>query len=589
MFKRKKTESDLGDNSTDVKKPKSKKRKMIIAFVLVMHVLGALTSVRAVMSTRTSQGAIAWAVSLNTFPYFVPDEQLMSALQLAALRGVDVRILIPQNPDHLHVYLSGISYSGDIQGHSMIRTLLHCEMLLATVVLVGCKEAAEVPPEPPRPVSFVTLEASNPSETTRLTGSVESWKREDIGFEVAGRVLRVIEPGANIVGRSYDENGELLTEGTVIAEIDTERYEIAKRQAEAAANAAKADLEEVIPPMLAEAQAALDLANTELQRYTNLVQKQSAPQQRLDVAKTAQQAALAKVAQVEALRATKAELLNTSLATVQQAEVNIADCKLYSPFTGQVARVHVLPGGYALPGQAVVTVQMMDPMKVNIAVSAATDERINQNDLVRVYSPDGEMFEGTVYLKAIQEDDEGHFVWKVENLTRDQLFEDFDPVLKVSKVRVTIGEGRVPVLQVFTFRELTDVGGLNPDTDVIVGDISGDVDDDGKVVLVRQRWLGRPGDVVRVGLKGKETPEGFYVSEDAIQFDGTEYHVAVAERAPDGTEQVAFVSVTPHETVGSLRRIEGELEAGMNVIVEGAHYVTDGESVRTIAQVLTSD
>lgn len=47
-----------------------------------------------------------WIVS----PYFIPDEQLMSALQLAALRGVDVRILIPQNPDHLHVYLSGLSY-----------------------------------------------------------------------------------------------------------------------------------------------------------------------------------------------------------------------------------------------------------------------------------------------------------------------------------------------------------------------------------------------------------------------------------------------------------------------------------------------
>ena len=47
-----------------------------------------------------------WIVS----PYFVPDEQLMSALQLAALRGVDVRILIPQNPDHLHVYWSGLSY-----------------------------------------------------------------------------------------------------------------------------------------------------------------------------------------------------------------------------------------------------------------------------------------------------------------------------------------------------------------------------------------------------------------------------------------------------------------------------------------------
>lgn len=47
-----------------------------------------------------------WIVS----PYFVPDEQIMSALQLAALRGVDVRILIPQNPDHKLVYWTAISY-----------------------------------------------------------------------------------------------------------------------------------------------------------------------------------------------------------------------------------------------------------------------------------------------------------------------------------------------------------------------------------------------------------------------------------------------------------------------------------------------
>lgn len=33
-------------------------------------------------------------------PYFVPDEQFISALQLAALRGVEVRILIPENADN---------------------------------------------------------------------------------------------------------------------------------------------------------------------------------------------------------------------------------------------------------------------------------------------------------------------------------------------------------------------------------------------------------------------------------------------------------------------------------------------------------
>jgi cardiolipin synthase A/B len=43
-------------------------------------------------------------------PYFVPDRQVMVALQLAALRGVDVRIMLPENPDHLLVYLSSFSF-----------------------------------------------------------------------------------------------------------------------------------------------------------------------------------------------------------------------------------------------------------------------------------------------------------------------------------------------------------------------------------------------------------------------------------------------------------------------------------------------
>lgn len=42
-------------------------------------------------------------------PYFVPDEQFFSALKLASLRGVDVRILVPRKPDHILVYLSGWS------------------------------------------------------------------------------------------------------------------------------------------------------------------------------------------------------------------------------------------------------------------------------------------------------------------------------------------------------------------------------------------------------------------------------------------------------------------------------------------------
>ncbi len=43
-------------------------------------------------------------------PYFVPDEAVMKALQLAALRGIDVRIITTGKPDSLPVYLAAFHY-----------------------------------------------------------------------------------------------------------------------------------------------------------------------------------------------------------------------------------------------------------------------------------------------------------------------------------------------------------------------------------------------------------------------------------------------------------------------------------------------
>lgn len=43
-------------------------------------------------------------------PYFVPDDGVLTALQAAALRGVDVRILLPEKPDQILVWLSSFTY-----------------------------------------------------------------------------------------------------------------------------------------------------------------------------------------------------------------------------------------------------------------------------------------------------------------------------------------------------------------------------------------------------------------------------------------------------------------------------------------------
>lgn len=52
----------------------------------------------------------AWIAS----PYFVPDESVLNALKLAALRGVDVRVLIPERPDNLLTWLAAYAFVGPL-------------------------------------------------------------------------------------------------------------------------------------------------------------------------------------------------------------------------------------------------------------------------------------------------------------------------------------------------------------------------------------------------------------------------------------------------------------------------------------------
>ena len=79
-----------------------------------------------------------WIVS----PYFVPDTTVVSALQLAALRGVDVRIMLPEKPDHRLVYLAKFSYLQEtlpfgIKVYSYQAGFLHQKVVLVDDELAG--------------------------------------------------------------------------------------------------------------------------------------------------------------------------------------------------------------------------------------------------------------------------------------------------------------------------------------------------------------------------------------------------------------------------------------------------------------------
>ena len=57
-------------------------------------------------------------------PYFIPDESILSALRIAALSGIDVRLMIPSKPDHMFVYWATYSYIGELL-KSGVRTFVY--------------------------------------------------------------------------------------------------------------------------------------------------------------------------------------------------------------------------------------------------------------------------------------------------------------------------------------------------------------------------------------------------------------------------------------------------------------------------------
>lgn len=70
---------------------------------------------------RDETGSLFFVQAINlarrrlwlTSPYFVPDEAVLSALRLAVLRGVEVRLLLPSRADHLIVYSASQLYASE--------------------------------------------------------------------------------------------------------------------------------------------------------------------------------------------------------------------------------------------------------------------------------------------------------------------------------------------------------------------------------------------------------------------------------------------------------------------------------------------
>ena len=143
-------------------------------------------------------------------PYFVPDDSVVYALQLAGMRGVDVRILIPDRPDHLTVWLAAFSYFEEA-GRTGVRFYRYKKGFLHEKVMLIDRAAATVGTANFDNRSFrLNFEITAVVEDGRFLESVEAMflrdfddskqeepdilERKPFWFRVASRLARLSAP-----------------------------------------------------------------------------------------------------------------------------------------------------------------------------------------------------------------------------------------------------------------------------------------------------------------------------------------------------------------------------------------------------------
>lgn len=213
----------------------------------------------------------------------------------------------------------------------MIRQLRYFLLLLPLAVLAGCSENA-ASPAAVQAVHVATMPAvvdDGYAASSSYTGRIEARLESQAGFEIGGLIATV----------RVDE-GDVVTKGSPLAELDTAR--LAARRTEAAA-------------ALEQVRADLALAKSTFARIDAAFAHKGVSQQQLDEARQ-------KAAALEAAVA-------AANARLDSIDVDIAKATLKAPYSGTIVRRFHDPGTVVAGGQPMFVLQSNEAPEARIGVA----------------------------------------------------------------------------------------------------------------------------------------------------------------------------------------------------------------------------
>ena len=146
-----------------------------------------------------------WIVS----PYFVPDLSMETALFAAKMRGVDVRILIPEKPDHRIVWLASLAYANRMVHHGIDIYRYPSGFLHQKVILVDDKIAGVGTVNFDNRSFRINFEITMWFTGERMISDVERMLHKD--FDDANKVDRFVPGSTGVVMRFLAQSARLLS------------------------------------------------------------------------------------------------------------------------------------------------------------------------------------------------------------------------------------------------------------------------------------------------------------------------------------------------------------------------------------------
>ena len=215
--------------------------------------------------------------------------------------------------------------------------------VVGPLVLVSCGGEQNTQQQNPAaaavPVNTYTVNEESVTGTDTYPGAVVPLKEVELRPQVAGYITNI-----------YVRDGQRVTKGQRLYEIDRSRYQATYQQAQANLQSAKANLARV---------------QKDLERYERLAEQEAIARQQVDYARTDVQTAQAQVASAE--------------AQVSGAATEVGYATITAPFDGTIGISQVRVGAQVSPGQPLLnTISSTDPIAVDFVINEQEIGRFNQ-------------------------------------------------------------------------------------------------------------------------------------------------------------------------------------------------------------------